>query len=74
MDDATRAAVETLAAPELDAATIPAPCACGATLAPDGICLEVGACERADASATRGATGARAKSDPSAWTVRGRVD
>lgn len=73
MDEFTRSAVATLAADELDTRALDV-CACGAPVAPDGACLEVGACERADASATRGATGARAKSDPSAWTVLGGVD
>lgn len=53
----------------------PAACSCGATLAPDGTCLEIGACEIADASATRGAGRATAKyAVPAAWNARGSVD
>ena len=49
------------------------PCAhCGATTAPDGTCLEIGACPRADRAATRGATGEASKFR--AWTASGRVD
>ncbi len=47
-------------------------CACGAVTAPDGTCLEIGACPRADRAATRGATGA--PSAFRAWTASGRVD
>ncbi len=48
---------------------------CGETSAPDGACLEVGACERADRLATRGAAGASAKyAVPAAWNSRGSVD
>lgn len=47
-------------------------CSCGAVTAPDGTCLEIGACPRADRSATRGATGAASKFR--AWTASGSVD
>lgn len=51
-------------------------CACGATMAPDGVCLEIGACELADARAVRGASRETAKATraPAAWTSSGRVD
>ncbi len=50
-------------------------CKCGATLAPDGACLEIGACPRADRRATRHATGRTSKyAVPSAWNARGSVD
>lgn len=53
----------------------PAACSCGATLAPDGACMEIGACEIADAKATRGAGRATAKyAVPAAWNARGSVD
>lgn len=45
---------------------------CGTVQAPDGTCLEVGACARADAIATRGAVGESSKFR--AWTASGRVD
>ncbi len=49
------------------------PCpSCGATLAPSGVCLEVGACVSADAAAVRGAYGA--PSSFRAWTASGSVD
>lgn len=49
---------------------------CGATVAPDGACLEIGACARADRLATRGASRVTAKTAaaPAAWTGSGRVD
>ena len=49
---------------------------CGETAAPDGACLEVGACERADRLATRDAAGGTAKygAAPAAWNSRGSVD
>lgn len=47
-------------------------CSCGAATAPDGTCLEIGACPRADRAATRGATGAASKFR--AWTASGNVD
>ncbi len=48
---------------------------CGAVSAPDGRCIEVGACLAADVAATRGATVGRAKfAVPAAWNARGRVD
>lgn len=48
---------------------------CGATAAPDGSCLNVGACHTADETATRGAARATAKyAVPAAWNVRGGVD
>lgn len=45
---------------------------CGTVTAPDGTCLEVGSCERADDIATRGAVGESSKFR--AWTASGRVD
>ncbi len=60
---------ETLAPAELTR------CACGEVSAPDGACLNVGACEVADAGATRGAARVTAKyAVPAAWNVRGGVD
>src|SRR5205809_1145965 len=61
---------------ELEAPAVAPTCGtCGATSAPDGSCLEIGACRRADESATRGASRATAKySAPRAWNVRGGVD
>lgn len=52
------------------------PCAhCGETTAPDGTCLEIGACPRADRAATRGAARQTAKyAVPAAWNARGTVD
>lgn len=48
---------------------------CGATVAPDGKCYSVGDCADADATATRGSSGATAKfAVPAAWNVRGGVD
>lgn len=49
---------------------------CETTLAPDGSCLEVGACELADRAATRSSrSGATAKfAVPAAWNARGSVD
>ena len=48
---------------------------CGETGSPDGSCLNVGACERADGLATRGAGRATAKfAVPAAWNARGYVD
>ncbi len=63
-------------APALPAETEQAPvCKCGATLAPDGACLEIGACPRADRRATRHSAGRTAKfAVPSAWNARGSVD
>lgn len=54
----------------------PAACgSCGAVLAPDGSCLELGACELADARAVRGASRSTAKyAVPAAWNARGSVD
>lgn len=55
----------------------PAPvCSCGATLAPDGTCLEVGSCVHADERATRAAARSTAKYAvaPAAWNARGYVD
>lgn len=52
-------------------------CACGAVTAPDGTCLEIGACERADSAATRTARGQTRKfvaQAPAGWTGTGRVD
>lgn len=65
-----RAPAET-AAPETAA-----PCAeCGRVSAPNGGCLDIGACPRADDIATRGAGRATAKyAVPAAWNVRGGVD
>ena len=48
---------------------------CGETLAPDGTCLEIGACRAADDRATRGAARQTAKyAVPAAWNARGSVD
>jgi hypothetical protein len=49
---------------------------CGATSAPDGACLELGACTRADELATRGAGRISAKyaPAPASWNSRGAVD
>lgn len=55
----------------------PACAGCGATLAPSGACLELGACASADAAASRQSrTGATAKyvAAPAAWNGGGRVD
>lgn len=53
----------------------PAACTCGATLPPSGDCLELGACEIADAAAVRGAARVTSKyAVPAAWNVRGAVD
>jgi hypothetical protein len=61
-------------APELEAPAVAPTCeACGHVSAPDGTCLELGECSRADAIATRGASIAR-RGAPRAWTVRGSVD
>lgn len=58
---------------EEDEIALLAPCAtCGVTLAPSGVCLEIGACVAADASAVRGAYGA--PSAFRAWTASGSVD
>jgi hypothetical protein len=53
-----------------------APCVtCGEMTAPDGTCLEVGACSAADSAATRGAARQTAKYGvPAAWNARGSVD
>ena len=61
---------------ELAPVELAPPCdSCGATLAPDGACLELGACERADSHATRGSGGVTAKYRvPAAWNARGSVD
>ncbi len=55
-----------------DTVTAPMCAECGAIAAPDGTCLEIGTCPRADRSATRGATGAASKFR--AWTASGNVD
>lgn len=49
---------------------------CGATLAPNGACLEVGACTTADARAARASSSGRTAkfAVPAAWNVRGGVD
>ena len=49
---------------------------CGETDSPDGSCLNVGACSRADIGATRGAarTSAKFRQSPAAWGARGYVD
>jgi hypothetical protein len=53
-----------------------APCTvCGTMSAPNGACLEIGACPRADETATRGAGRRTAKyAVPAAWSASGRVD
>lgn len=64
-----------VATAELEAPTAPTCEACGTVSAPDGTCLDIGACRRADESATRGAGGATAKYRvPAAWNARGGVD
>lgn len=59
-----------------DVPTLPLCGSCGAVTAPDGICLEIGACPRADRAATRGAARDSAKfaAAPAAWNGGGRVD
>lgn len=49
---------------------------CGATSAPDGTCLEIGACTAADETAARRShSGGTAKFPvPAAWNARGSVD
>lgn len=61
---------------ELESPTVAPTCGtCGATTAPDGTCLDIGACESADIGATRGAGAVRAKYRvPAAWNARGSVD
>ncbi len=61
---------------ELEAPTVAPTCeACGTVSAPDGTCLDIGACTRADELATRGAGAARAKYRvPAAWNASGSVD
>lgn len=71
--------METLASEtrEVTAPAVPACDTCGATLAPDGTCLEVGACRSADQRAARSSrSGATVKSAvaPAAWNARGYVD
>jgi hypothetical protein len=56
--------------------TLDAPIVCGAcldTLAPNGACLNVGACEDADRNATRGARRSTLKA-PMAVTIAGNID
>lgn len=50
--------------------------ACLETLAPDGVCLNIGRCTDADTSAVRGSLqrGTASAVRPSAWTASGRVD
>lgn len=73
--DTTTLERSALAPTELAAPLAPACEACGITLAPNGSCLEVGACADADADATRSAARRTAKyAAPRAWTVRGGVD
>ncbi len=69
-------ALETGAPIEFMPAPMPACEGCGVTLAPDSACLEIGACERADAAAVRGAARSSSKysAAPAAWTSSGRVD
>lgn len=61
----------------VDAPPLPSCGGCGATLAPSGACLEIGACREADGAAARrsivGAT-SKAAAAPSAWNARGGVD
>lgn len=48
---------------------------CGTVTAPDGRCMEIGACETADTGATRGAARQTSKFGiPAAWNARGSVD
>lgn len=55
--------------------TAPVCDSCGETLAPDGACLELGTCARADQLATRGAGRVTSKyAVPAAWNARGYVD
>lgn len=70
----TNTATAPAAAPvELEAPTVPACGSCGVTLAPNGACLELGACLEADTRATRHAARSTA-GGPAAWTVSGGVD
>lgn len=50
--------------------------ACETTLAPDGVCLEVGDCAIADRDATRASRAGRTAkfAVPAAWNARGSVD
>ena len=67
--------VERVERVETAPATATACTTCGTVTAPDGTCLEIGACASADATATRNATGGTAKfAVPAAWNARGRVD
>ncbi len=51
------------------------PCTCGEMTAPDGTCLNIGACTTADDRATRGAARVTSKyAVPAAWNSRGGVD
>jgi hypothetical protein len=73
MDGATL----TLTRETTDAPAVAPTCSgCGDTDAPDGTCLNVGACSRADGMATRGASRGTAKfrQSPAAWSARGYVD
>lgn len=51
-------------------------CTCGETVAPNGRCLNVGGCARADRAASRSSLsrGVAASARPAAWNVRGGVD
>ena len=51
-------------------------CYCGDPLSPDGRCLNVGGCSRADSDASRQSLrrGTAAAARPAAWTMGGRVD
>lgn len=72
IETVTRAQLRELQAP----AVAPTCDACGATTAPDGVCMEIGSCAAADSSATRGAARSTAKygAAPAAWNAGGGVD
>ncbi len=61
--------------PTLERVALVACGSCGATMAPDGSCMEVGTCADADARAVRGAARQTSKyAVPAAWNARGSVD
>lgn len=47
---------------------------CLETLAPDGACLNIGACVDADTGAAKGSRRETVKSRVTAWTIRGNID
>lgn len=64
--------------PMLETSTAPVMAcqACETTLPPNGVCLEIGACELADRDATRQSRAGRTAKYgvPAAWNARGSVD